>query len=108
MWGVKSQEGVRIPAGGLPGWVALSGGYGWAGLAGQAAFYGLAWLGGRSNRGSSRRSSRWARVFYLPTFLVQSNFAAVVGLYRYLTRQQTSLWNRVQRRAAPDLGGAEK
>ena len=37
------------------------------------------------------------KVLYLPTFLVNSNYAAIVGLYRYLTRQQTHLWQRVKR-----------
>ncbi len=56
----------------------------------QLAFYGLAWLGGRWEGGS--------KLLYLPTFLVNSNLAALIGLQRYLTRRQTTLWQRVQRR----------
>ncbi len=55
----------------------------------QIFFYLLAWLGGRfpSNK-----------FLYLPAFLVNSNLAALIGLYRFLTRKQTSLWQRVARR----------
>ncbi len=59
----------------------------------QAAFYALAWFGRGLERGS-----RWGKLFYLPTFLVNSNMAALIGLYRFLTGQQTSLWQRVPRR----------
>lgn len=64
-------------------------------LALQALFYGLAWLGGRSEpRG------RLGKVLYIPAFLVNGNRAALIGLYRFLTGRHTSLWRRVQRRDA--------
>jgi cellulose synthase/poly-beta-1,6-N-acetylglucosamine synthase-like glycosyltransferase len=66
----------------------------WLLLAAQALFYALAWLGARSERGT-----RTNKVLYLPTFLVRSNLAAVIGLYRFVSRRQTTLWQRVQRRA---------
>ena len=61
-------------------------------LLGQALFYGAAWLGGRVSHG------HLGKLLYLPHFLLNSNWAALVGLYRYLTGQQTTLWQRVNRR----------
>jgi poly-beta-1,6-N-acetyl-D-glucosamine synthase len=39
-----------------------------------------------------------ARLLYLPTFLVNSNMAALLGLVRYLRGSQTALWTKVSRR----------
>ena len=38
------------------------------------------------------------KILYLPTFLVNSNFAALLGLYSFFTGKQTSLWRRARRR----------
>ena len=55
-------------------------------------FYGLALIGSRvSMRGLL------GKLLYLPTFLVNSNLAALSGLYFYLTDKQAHLWQRVQR-----------
>jgi cellulose synthase/poly-beta-1,6-N-acetylglucosamine synthase-like glycosyltransferase len=63
-------------------------------LAAQLAFYGLAALGRRTTAGSAA-----GRLLYLPTFLVQSNLAAVAGLYDFLVKSRTMhLWDRVPRR----------
>jgi cellulose synthase/poly-beta-1,6-N-acetylglucosamine synthase-like glycosyltransferase len=37
------------------------------------------------------------KVVYLPTFLVNSNIAQVVGMYKFLTQKQSHVWKRVQR-----------
>jgi cellulose synthase/poly-beta-1,6-N-acetylglucosamine synthase-like glycosyltransferase len=68
---------------------------GWIMLGLQAVFYGLAWIGRYISRGSLV-----GRLLYLPTFLVNSNLAAVIGLYRYLTGRQSAVWQRVRRREA--------
>lgn len=60
-------------------------------LAGQAAFYAAAVVGG-----SREHRARW-RLLYLPRYLVNSNWAALVGLYRFLRGTQTPLWERVSR-----------
>lgn len=65
----------------------------WILLGLQLLFYGLAWFGGRVKVESSL-----GRMLYLPTFLLNSNLAAVIGLFRFLTRRQTPLWQRVPRR----------
>lgn len=58
----------------------------------QGLFYVVAFLGNFfKNRGII------GRIFYLPTFLVNSNLASLMGLYRYLTRQQTVVWDKVKR-----------
>lgn len=61
-------------------------------LVGQTLFYLGAWAGGYLNKG------KIGKILYVPHFLVNSNLAALIGLYRYLTGQQTALWQRVQRR----------
>lgn len=66
--------------------------WGWLFLMAQCTFYGLAFVGGKI-----KRKGRLERLFYLPTFLVNSNLAAVIGLYRFMTRRQTTLWERVRR-----------
>ena len=67
--------------------------FNWLALAGQIAFYGFAWLGGRS-----RGKGKFGKILYIPHFLVNSNWAAFLGLYRFLTGQQSTLWQRVERR----------
>jgi len=64
--------------------------FSWLLLLAQIVFYSLAWIGAHT-----AQPGKW---FYLPTFLVNSNLAAVMGLVRYLTQQQTTLWQRVPRR----------
>jgi biofilm PGA synthesis N-glycosyltransferase PgaC len=59
----------------------------------QVIFYVLAWLGGHVTR-----TSLPGKLLYVPTFLVNSNLAALIGLYRFVTRRQTTLWQRAQRR----------
>lgn len=38
------------------------------------------------------------KILYIPTFLVNSNLAAILGLYSFFTGKQTSLWQRARRR----------
>jgi poly-beta-1,6-N-acetyl-D-glucosamine synthase len=60
----------------------------------QVLFYGLALLGSRFTGG---RKSRLSRLLYLPTFLVNSNLAAVQGLFMYLRGGKIHMWERIQR-----------
>ncbi len=60
----------------------------------QLLFYGLAWLGNRQKA----RDGKPGILLYLPTFLVNSNLAAIIGLYRFLVKGQSTLWQRAQRR----------
>lgn len=59
----------------------------------QIFFYLLAALGQWWKRGGLI-----GKLLYLPTFLVGSNWAALVGLARFLTKRQTTLWQRAKRR----------
>jgi len=59
----------------------------------QLFFYGLSLLGTMIKFGGKA-----GKLLYLPTYLVQSNAAALVGLYRFLLGQQTVRWQRVARR----------
>lgn len=48
---------------------------------------------------------RIGKLFYLPTFLLNANWAALVGLWRGMRKQQSVLWNRVQREAGTNVSG---
>jgi hypothetical protein len=61
-------------------------------LALQLTFYILASL----NLGENKRG-RIGKLLYLPSFLVNSNLAALAGLYGYLTGTQSAVWERVER-----------
>ncbi len=67
--------------------------FNWIILILQGLFYGLAWMGNHVNG-----SNITGRLLYLPTFLVNSNIAAIIGFYGFITKQQTPLWERAQRR----------
>lgn len=60
----------------------------------QVIFYSLAWVGQ-----NVKKKGVVGILLYLPTFMVNSNTAALIGLYRFLTGKQSTLWDRVQRRA---------
>lgn len=59
----------------------------------QTLFYGLAYIGN-----FLRAGGQVGKLLYLPTFLVNSNLAALRGLYKFLTKQYSPRWQRVQRR----------
>ncbi len=63
-------------------------------LVGQIAFYAVALVGLQYPD-----HGRVSRALYLPTFLVSSNLAALLGLYRFSTGQQSTHWTRLRRRA---------
>ena len=48
--------------------------------------------------GSLKEKGLLGKILYLPTFLVNSNLAAILGLYSFFTGKQTSLWRRARRR----------
>ncbi len=75
------------PGGGLPG---LGPPWGAAALAAQAGFYGVALAG-------ARLEGRLGRLAYVPRFLVDSNIAALRGLWRHLTGRQSAVWVRADR-----------
>jgi poly-beta-1,6-N-acetyl-D-glucosamine synthase len=62
----------------------------------QFLFYMLAWIGMKAgNRGEQ---NRFVRLFYIPTFLTNSNYAALMGFFRFLRGSQSHMWERIQRR----------
>lgn len=62
----------------------------------QILFYVLAWIGRKTgNRGEQ---SKLIRLFYIPTFLTNSNYAALIGFFRFLRGSQSHMWDRIQRR----------
>jgi cellulose synthase/poly-beta-1,6-N-acetylglucosamine synthase-like glycosyltransferase len=81
--------GVGIDDGGL---VSLAGAWGVAALAAQIAFYGIALAG-------KRLEGVLGRLAYVPRFLVDSNVAALRGLWRHLRGSQSSIWVRADRQA---------
>jgi cellulose synthase/poly-beta-1,6-N-acetylglucosamine synthase-like glycosyltransferase len=62
----------------------------------QVLFYVMAWTGRIfANRGEH---NKLLRLFYIPTFLTNSNLAALRGFFRFLRGGQSHLWERIQRR----------
>jgi cellulose synthase/poly-beta-1,6-N-acetylglucosamine synthase-like glycosyltransferase len=53
----------------------------------------LAYLGNSFNK-----NGMLGKVLYIPTFLVNSNLAAILGLCSFFTGKQTSVWRRARRR----------
>ncbi len=66
--------------------------FNWLGLGAQILFYVSALLG-KYVKGPSRVR----RLAYVPAYLVNSNIAAVIGLFRFVTGRQSPLWDRVRR-----------
>ncbi|MBU1660369.1 MAG: glycosyltransferase family 2 protein [Chloroflexi bacterium] len=80
------------PRVGVSVWWTLAAPISWMLLLLQVLFYALAFAGQFiSFRG------RVGKLLYLPTFLLNSNRAALVGLFRYISGSQTNLWQRVPR-----------
>lgn len=78
--------------GSVPAWLALNHPYNWIAMILQLCFYLAAGFGTRY------KLHGWlGKILYLPTFLVNSNLAALLGLYRFLTSKQTVVWNKVAR-----------
>ena len=62
----------------------------------QILFYLAAWVGTKVvNR---PEQNRLVRLFYLPAFLTNSNYAALMGFFRFLRGSQSHMWERIQRR----------
>ena len=59
----------------------------------QVVFYLLA-VGGRM---LEKRNAGWLRILYVPTFLFNSNWAALEGLYRFAVGKQTNRWVKTAR-----------
>lgn len=87
---VVSLAGILPVAG--PDWLVLAPPYERIFLGLQVLFYGIALVGMRV-----KSSGLFARLMYLPTFLVNSNWAALRGFYRYITSKQTVVWKKVAR-----------
>ncbi|MCS6992667.1 MAG: glycosyltransferase family 2 protein [Anaerolineales bacterium] len=66
--------------------------FNWIFLGLQAAFYALAVLGN-----FVRFKGPIGKLLYLPTFLVNSNYAVLMGLFSFLTNKNVHLWQRVER-----------
>jgi cellulose synthase/poly-beta-1,6-N-acetylglucosamine synthase-like glycosyltransferase len=74
------------------GMLALAGSWGVAATTAQAVFYGVALLG-------RRLEGLVGRLAYVPRFLVDSNIAALRGLWRHVTGRQSAIWVRADRRS---------
>ena len=77
--------------------ISLAWPFNWLMFGSQIIFYSAAAISGHT-----KQHSRISKVIYLARFLVNSNLAALIGLYRFATKQQTPLWQRVKRRDGRD------
>ena len=76
----------------FPGWLVLASPYNRIFLVLQVLFYGIAFLGMHI-----KVRGMLGRMIYLPTFLVNSNIAALRGFYRYISSNQTVVWKKASR-----------
>jgi poly-beta-1,6-N-acetyl-D-glucosamine synthase len=84
---------VIIPHSNVPALLWLAPPWNWLAFGAQVAFYLAAWLGRHtSNMG------KFGKLLYLATFLVNSNYAALRGFWRFVSRGQDTRWMRVRRR----------
>jgi len=88
---LASLASVILPLQG--GLLGLSSPYNWLIFIAQIIFYLLAWVGKYFEN-----SGIVGRLLYLPTFFVNSNFSAILGLVRFLTGKQSAQWARAKRR----------
>jgi cellulose synthase/poly-beta-1,6-N-acetylglucosamine synthase-like glycosyltransferase len=78
---------------GRQGVLVLEPPYYWALLSLQLFFYLLALVAPRM-----KNMRLVGKILYLPTFFINSNYAALMGLFRFLTGKQSVLWERVSRK----------
>ena len=78
---------VLAPAGGI---ATLGGRWALAAVMAQAVFYGLAFFG-------SSLPGRLGEIAYVPRYLVDSNVAALRGLWRHVRGSQETTWRQVAR-----------
>lgn len=90
------------PRVGSPMWWTLTAPISWILLLWQILFYTLAFAGQFISF-----SGRAGKLLYLPTFLLNSNRAALAGLFRYISGSQTNLWQRVPRVKPPGQPGTD-
>ncbi|MBL8062710.1 MAG: glycosyltransferase family 2 protein [Anaerolineales bacterium] len=80
---------AREPRGSL---ILLTHPYGLVALALQFVFYGFAILGNLFTF-----TGVLGKLFYIPTFLVNSNIATLAGFFSFITNKQSHIWTRVAR-----------
>lgn len=78
------------------GWGYLNPPVGLGFLALQGLFYLLAAIGSASQK--NQGMGRLRLLFYLPTFLTNSNLAALQGFFQFMKKQPGHLWQRIERR----------
>lgn len=84
---------VMLPDSRRGSWLTLGAPFNAVLLVAQLAFYAAALAGNVWHF-----SGALGKLVYLPTFLLNSNFAAVIGLVRFVTGRQSVRWERVRRR----------
>lgn len=75
-----------------PAWLVLASPYDRISFVLQLLFYAAAFLGMRI-----KTRGLLGKFLYLPTFLVNSNLAALRGFYRYISSNQTVVWKKAAR-----------
>jgi biofilm PGA synthesis N-glycosyltransferase PgaC len=82
-----------FPARSGPPLLTLASPFNWGMFTLQIMFYLLAVTG----QFLEKRNTGWLRVFYVPTFLLNSNWAALMGMVRFFTGKQTTLWTKTSK-----------
>jgi cellulose synthase/poly-beta-1,6-N-acetylglucosamine synthase-like glycosyltransferase len=66
-------------------------------LACQVVFYLLAMLGG-----TLVQKQGWKQVLLVPYYFVFMNLSLCIGFYRFVTKQQTIIWKKAERKISPE------
>jgi len=82
----------KYETGNGPAWLTLAYPFNWIVMILQLGFYISAGFGMKHKFGGLI-----GKALYLPTFLVNSNLAALLGLFRFLSSTQSVVWNKVAR-----------
>lgn len=84
---------VVLPGQDISPLLTLASPYNWILLMFQLLFYGCALIAKKWH------PNGWAgKLLYLPVFLINSNYAALLGFYRYISKSQTPIWKKIKRR----------
>ncbi len=75
------------------GWLFLAQPFNYLFLIAEVSMFALAYFGN-----TLKNKGVLGKILYIPTFLINSNLAAIIGLYSFFTGKQTSLWRRARRR----------
>lgn len=90
---ISAFASVAIPSAARPALPHLAPPWNWVVFSTQIIFYLTAWIGKHVGE-----KGKIGKVLYMATFLTNSNFASLLGFWRFINKRQSTQWKRAQRR----------